>query len=306
MTLQESLPKQWCQTVAWETKRCSQFFVILAIAEIALISDGVYRERLLLYPTNRTVNEVAVCSLSSICWFLNSLLMVVVRILAIRKLLKLHFQQQRVRMPGERMWQKTFIIVTGGRTGSTTLAAVLNCGIRPGCLVNQHGNLETNQQVFISGENNHVLWGMWKTWNKYKLVKDTPSCPWYGLANPQNIPVKDVLQQGNPSRRILGYKEIRWFVPNGTEVGAMGKYLSFLSSVTPGLKLIFLFRDPVAMQKSVKNFYKPGIAAQRIEFLEELLKYTKQSSTRMWTRETCALCLSGLVKISTILWCKMC
>lgn len=155
-------------------------------------------------------------------------------------------------------------VVTYGRSGSTTLQAVLNS--IPGYL--------------IRGENRQAL----KLLHQYNetLVKDrdgfqqmhqrrgttmTPSDPFYGIdgydEDVANMRVRELvlhsLLRPEPDTRVTGYKEIRWYQPD------VQSFIDWLRCVFPGARFVFNSRrhevvaasgwwakDPEALRKLEK------------------------------------------------------
>lgn len=137
---------------------------------------------------------------------------------------------------------KTIVVATYGRSGSTLLIGILN-------------KIEGH---VIRGENEMFTLGLW---DAYKRLKDTverqasrlrgndqSADPWFGAStiNLQSfltdceICVRNVLM-GERTERVYGFKEIRFHhLKNDQEFFS---YMGFMRKVMPGLRVVFLRRD---------------------------------------------------------------
>mmetsp|Transcript_6937 Transcript_6937/g.11434 ORF Transcript_6937/g.11434 Transcript_6937/m.11434 type:complete len:154 (+) Transcript_6937:389-850(+) len=91
-------------------------------------------------------------------------------------------------------WQKTILIFTAARTGSTLLMMLLNCGIAPGCVRHpQTGDFQGNPDVFIAGESENFLMKMWRLGEETATFRDSVKNPFYGTHRDNQIPVDQLL-----------------------------------------------------------------------------------------------------------------
>eukprot|EP00466_Bigelowiella_natans_P004715 jgi/Bigna1/88031/estExt_fgenesh1_pg.C_270106 len=182
-------------------------------------------------------------------------------------------------------WQKTILIFTVARTGSTLLMMLLNCGIAPGCARHaQSGDFQGNPDLFIAGESRNALMKLWKLCQETVFTRDNVKSPFYGTNRDYQILVDQLLlllffRRSNGCYRVLGAKEIQWFghlqpdmidVPQ-TEMAI--RYLEFLNNRTRVLKVIFLVRNPEDLVKSaIWRDLENGaeIAKQHVDFLHEV------------------------------------
>lgn len=133
------------------------------------------------------------------------------------------------------------IIVTFGRTGSTTLQAVLNA----------------HPHTIIRGENYGALRGIELYLRSIAEAADrhhagSPNHPWYGTARldparalvSQRDQVIDVLLRPKPDTRWLGFKEVRFEVGHFRDAESVTAHLMFLQQLLPGARFIVNTRDP--------------------------------------------------------------
>lgn len=139
------------------------------------------------------------------------------------------------------------VIVTFGRTGSTTLQAVLNA----------------HPHTIIRGENYGALRGIELYVRSIAEAADrhhagSPSHPWYGTARldprlalrTQSDHVIDVLLRPKPDTQWLGFKEVRFEVGHFRDPDSLTSHLMFLQQLLPGARFVCNTRDPVDAAES--------------------------------------------------------
>ena len=146
-------------------------------------------------------------------------------------------------------WDKTVVLVTYGRSGSTLVQNLLNA--LPGALVR--------------GENENLLAPLARAWDILRasqqradmLINERvtgPHHPWYGFeaALPESFGADLALAFARsllrPARdtRIAGFKEIRWH----NDPALFPVMLDFLRAFFPGVRIVFNLRDHAAVCRS--------------------------------------------------------
>lgn len=139
--------------------------------------------------------------------------------------------------------ERYVFIVTYGRTGSTVLQKLLN----------------TMPGVYVAGENHGIVRGLFEAWRNATVLQDryghghqAVDDPWYGAlaADPDALAVQ--LRQAflttilKPPRgsRIIGFKEIRYLVPD------LAEQLAFMAMAFAPAAFVFNRRSVDAVAKS--------------------------------------------------------
>jgi hypothetical protein len=157
--------------------------------------------------------------------------------------------------------ERYVFIVTYGRTGSTVLQKLLN----------------TMPGVYVAGENHGVVRGLFEAWRNATVLHDrfghghqAADDPWYGAlaADPTAFAVdlrqaflKTILKPPRGSR-IIGFKEIRYLVPD------LAEQLAFMALAFAPAAFVFNRRsvDAVARSGWWKDADKDKLAADVARF----------------------------------------
>lgn len=187
--------------------------------------------------------------------------------------------------------EKTVVVVTTGRTGSTTLMALLN---------------DCMQESFIQGEDDLAIWWLYKYWMSvgsfevytpnstlYPAMRTryySTSMPFYGKVLPDQVATDlkamllRTLTGGRQDVRIAGLKEIRWLdriseqrtYSNHWALGRadMDRYFStnqtvrlnhlldWLGEMLPKLHVVVLTRDAATQSQSAWYATRPNQVSQ--------------------------------------------
>lgn len=140
---------------------------------------------------------------------------------------------------------KTLFIVTYGRSGSTLLQRILN-SIDGYCIRGENNDIITS--IFYSYK--HACYTK-HNWGKETLSR---THPWYGadLIDPRSFGFKladlfiSEILQSDPTSRVVGFKEIRYFY----HTDIFEELMDFLLEFFPEARIIFNKRNPEAVSKS--------------------------------------------------------
>ena len=161
-------------------------------------------------------------------------------------------------------FQKFVVIVAYGRSGSTLLQTVL----------------QTIPGSFIRGENNNVLYPLFRAWKRAHATrysqgpKAIPAFgPWYGADEiaPRRFVkrlidavIEEILIPPQDTR-VLGFKEIRF---HDTEEGELPEFLDFIRRELAPCKIVFNTRRVDDVARSA--WWKEGDAEEITTMLERL------------------------------------
>jgi hypothetical protein len=164
--------------------------------------------------------------------------------LLVRIRIRLRRHAEQLRRTGPRARPEKFVfIVTYGRTGSTVLQKLLN----------------TMPGVYVAGENHGIVRGMFEAWRNAVVLRDryghghqAVDDPWYGAlaADPDAFAAGmrdvfiDTILKPPGAHRIIGFKEIRYLVPD------LAEQLDFMARHFAPALFVFNRRAVAAVAKS--------------------------------------------------------